>query len=1802
MKQRIRNKILRVFKCINVSVLISGILLGQLASGVVFEKTAFAEDAYWADRYVNNLVQRNIMKGDENGKLNAREYITRAEYVSMLNRSLGYTETIKAPFRDVKGTEWYANDISAAYNQGYFNGSGKSMANPNGYLTREEAVTMLCKALKVDGLPEETMAFLDSREFSSWSRDYINSSVDKKYVNGYEDNTFRSTNKITRGEVAKIISDSVGEIIGGPGMGSLGYIEGNATISSSGVYLENTVIQGDLYITEGVGLGYTNLKNVKVMGEIVISGAGESNEGRSSITLTDCEVNSVVINGDPDKTLTLKTDGNTIIRKTTVKTDAYLEEMTDGDGGFDTVNLEGPKKTKLNLSGSFSTINMLGEENELSLGKGSIETLNVEEEAYKSKIYLDEDTIVRRANIDTQVDIEGEGEIENIVINSSDVVVEGLPDNIEIRPGLTANINGKDMTSKEAEISSSSPKIISGYPDIEDLEATTATAIIKTNKPGTLYWAVTLKSEDSPTTDQLIKGPKEAISTGKITVKANEEKEIKLSGLKSNVKYVISAVMVDNKDDRTAKKTKTFTTVDNVVPTFVSGYPKITDLGSTSIDVAAIPSKDCTYYWGVFPAGSIAPTAKNIVDQKLTGEVSKGKTSSGKINVETIIKVSGLAEAKSYDLYLVAGSSDEEKIISDLKKLSFTTKDTIAPQFITGYPKVDKVTDNSVELNYNIDKDGTVYYVVCKRGAEFPVIIPKPTTPPSLDMQVFKDAVVTGNNSFKKGQSTAKANVEAKFTISGLEKETPYDLYIVAQDKFKNSSSVKKMDIKTADVYPPTAKLTFEEVIDGSPTVEGDIIITFNEMICTAFKEAVGSSVPAGTALEKVPPAELKNNLVLYDLTQPKRPAVDMDYSKIKVEEVDGKTIITLSSEVTKLKSGNGYEFVLNNIMDTSANKMANGTKLPSFTTVAPLVSLEQSTDVQDKFDIVFQMTPQAVQTADEILYDIVLSPDESIKFELYEKIGNGEFKQLNVVGDENEKIFEIKKDNPATIQGILYKNNYKFDKFNTFEEPKQYAITVVSIDGNMVRESWGKKVKVGVKCLIGKDLYLRDIASGVKENLDEMVNTQKVVLVHYPADFVAFKSFPDTITPTMAENFPQFEPGDTKIKVTVRANKPAKLYYLIVPKNTVGDEVDVDLTTGTTTKAAIEIDMKPGEAPTAEYIINQQHKLDGSFTGIHNITGIDTVTNFIVPDSVTAKNGKLVPGYEYDFYYVLVGDNGIKSEVERWRTKTTGIVAPKIISITPLGRDEKSVDVNVKVDSEAKVYWIVYPRGETYNESTGTMPSAKNIIDIAESEDPAIKPADWGITTTSKIGEDFIANVLVDGGTKALEPNRYYSFFATAQKDMGGDPSNVFPFWSIKTKDSSKPYISSINTVIKNTEDLVKSPYKGTISVIFSEPLYFADNGSTGIEPLVEAKFKEKYTSSLRKDAKYGVAITGTTGEKEEIGDRVAISTINFSFADTRDGDNIAFNYDVSDISGNLAGKLNIVFRSNGPNEKPEWVAAFDDGKDVPNEAPKANVLSEQPKQRSVIPEAQTSAPKTPVLQAPTQKSITFKTLPAVVSKGESFVDVSAKVDTNSVVYWAIYPSGSKMPTISEIKSGNKSVSSGNTSVSKDIQFTISCNGLSQGTNYSFYAFAEDAASDAISAVAGINSIMTNNAEVKSVSLSTTITDSKEGKVMKYSGRIAINFPSGLYFKADTGIKPLKPEAFKAYISRIGVSGQNVKNTKAGADGTISSAVIEFTSASDTARISFNYPICDKNGKITGKLSLFFNEDSLEWETEYGK
>lgn len=112
-------------------------------------------------------------------------------------------------------------------------------------------------------------------------------------------------------------------------------VNGNAAVTVSGVELQNLVIAGDLYITEGVGGGDVALNNVIVQGRLVVRGGGAD-----SIHIDGGQYFRIVIEQTPSgkvRIVAVNTSGIPV----TVADDAGGQEIIL-EGNFDIVEIKAP--------------------------------------------------------------------------------------------------------------------------------------------------------------------------------------------------------------------------------------------------------------------------------------------------------------------------------------------------------------------------------------------------------------------------------------------------------------------------------------------------------------------------------------------------------------------------------------------------------------------------------------------------------------------------------------------------------------------------------------------------------------------------------------------------------------------------------------------------------------------------------------------------------------------------------------------------------------------------------------------------------------------------------------------------------------------------------------------------------------------------------------------------------------------------------------------------------------------------------------------------------------------------------------------------------------------------------------------------------------------------------------------------------------------------------------------------------------------------------------------------------------------
>lgn len=1166
--------------------------------------------------YLDKLVEWGVMKGDANGNLDPNRAITRAEYVAMTNRAFGYDEVGPIPFSDVSDRAWYAEDIAIGYNAGYFQGTSGNTASPSDTLTREQAAVMLGRNLLMQAQTGENTDFSDSRSMSEWSRGIVGSLVDSGIVKGYTDGTFKPKNNITRGEVASLLANAIGTRYSEAGEYSPGYIYGNLTITASGTTLRNTTIAGDLYITGGVGLGYVTLENVTVLGEIVVCGAGESNQGESSVLLRNVTAPELVLDSLSRQFVTLRADGNTVIDKTSVRVSTYLEDTTEEGYGLKYIEMDAQEGDALELAGNIKEVVNLTPGAAITMGRGVAQKITMDEKGTGSTLTIDIGSEVSELNLDRGTTVSGEGDIKDLNVNAPGSKVDMLPDNIVIRPGIDADIDGGKMDSVTASESSQDPRLLSGYPTVKDVAPTSATALFSTNKQGTIYWAVSAITDGSVEEDDLISPPaygSNILKSGNIkATSSNQEYTAKITGLTSDGSYYLSAVLVDARGKHSPVKLDSFTTPDDTTPNFATGYPYMSLVTNTDAQVTMMTTKSCQLYYALLPKGAAAPTAADFKASAVTGNLGFGvrdavKNTSQAINVNNV----KLEELEDYDLYLWLNDYDGAKS-SSVKKLSFTTVDKTPPQFVTELYMSDQ-KETSVGFTTSINEDGTVYWVVVKAGEAYPKPMAGQSTETGtlpLDSDAAKIQVSAGANALKSGRVNAKANQDAKFTVSGLEKETAYDLYYVAMDQAGNySDTVKTLRFNTLDTNAPQAALEFTKYNGNEtdkPLANTDIRIVFTEEIktypagqtLTSLYDAVEAATGDAKETAKETMADtLESILDFYDLTggdeelgvvrdENNEDTVNdqwlVDYRNAQIKDESGKTVIILPTTDDKnkdsalnLSSGSTYRIDVQGISDASGNAIGS-MQLPDqrgFTTVFAQVNLKATSsstinvgNEQVELHLGFTMEPVSTsKSSDEVYWDMILWSDTSLGFDLYgretgtgaaadkgdwEKVGTGSF----IVSAGQGYV------GTSLTKKVAGDSRTQFQLLKELKEDTTYefGISIKTIEDNSIPASWNSTVNMKISLGAGTNSNLSNLANSALTDWDTNTEANNITsignCVAQGSDELTLRRvFSDSIAPNFATEFPTFDPiTDVSVTMNVMLDRAGTVFYMVAPLGTV--------------------------------------------------------------------------------------------------------------------------------------------------------------------------------------------------------------------------------------------------------------------------------------------------------------------------------------------------------------------------------------------------------------------------------------------------------------------------------------------------------------------------------------------------------------------------------------------------------------------------------------------------------------------------
>ena len=271
-RKRILALFLAAVSCLSLAVSAS-------AAGTTTRKATDFKDydrTAWYAEAVSAAVDNGLLYGKSATVIDPNGDMTRAEMAAIINRSFGcYKAADISQYKDVSKNKWYYKDVALAVQMGTYNGRSSSSMAPDAPITREEAMTVVARALELDYdsySKTDLSKFSDRNKISNWALPYVRAMVGADYIHG-RTKGLEPLDNITRAEFAQIFYNIIGTYIVSKGTYDKD-IKGSVLIRTDDVELKNLTVDGDLIIGCGAADGKIVLDNVTVKGRLLVWGGG----------------------------------------------------------------------------------------------------------------------------------------------------------------------------------------------------------------------------------------------------------------------------------------------------------------------------------------------------------------------------------------------------------------------------------------------------------------------------------------------------------------------------------------------------------------------------------------------------------------------------------------------------------------------------------------------------------------------------------------------------------------------------------------------------------------------------------------------------------------------------------------------------------------------------------------------------------------------------------------------------------------------------------------------------------------------------------------------------------------------------------------------------------------------------------------------------------------------------------------------------------------------------------------------------------------------------------------------------------------------------------------------------------------------------------------------------------------------------------------------------------------------------------------------------------------------------------------
>ncbi|WP_312070586.1 S-layer homology domain-containing protein, partial [Anaerotignum propionicum] len=416
---------------------------------------------HWAERTITQWQDKGLIGGYQDGTFKPDKPATRAEFARIMNQALGLNHKGNVSFSDVSSSDWFYNDVAIAMGEQYTAGYPDGTFKPNEIITRAQAAVFIAKALGASG--GSLASFKDASSIPAWAQGAVGGIVEKGYMSGYPDGTFRPNAVLTRAEAVSTLNRIMGVK---PVEEETKKVEKDVVIDQSGTKLKDQTIEGNLTISEKVGKGNVTLSNVEIKGNLIIQGGGEN-----SVYLDNTVVEGKTVMDK--KNVRLELSGKTKLPNVEIKEACNLT-TSNFSGEVKRISIISSVSDKITIGVAAEKL-YVESKADLYITR-DIDQVVVEKNAAGTKIEVGSNSKVSTLTADGKVSLNGKGKISTLEAN-----VDGITYASDITITKTETAKGIDKPEQtykngtsggsSSDSSSSSKKSVSAI-------AVTGTAVV----------------------------------------------------------------------------------------------------------------------------------------------------------------------------------------------------------------------------------------------------------------------------------------------------------------------------------------------------------------------------------------------------------------------------------------------------------------------------------------------------------------------------------------------------------------------------------------------------------------------------------------------------------------------------------------------------------------------------------------------------------------------------------------------------------------------------------------------------------------------------------------------------------------------------------------------------------------------------------------------------------------------------------------------------------------------------------------------------------------------------------------------------------------------------------------------------------------------------------------------------------------------------------------------------------------------------------------------------------------------------